>query len=96
MHPSTSLTVWMPSTALEVDLGTVRVDVWDLPVADVLPERIGVPWEVTSQSPVSIFFECKKLVVTSGDGYVILPFELNLGQCENRKTIIECSTGPSL
>lgn len=48
MHPSTSLTVWMPSTALEVGLGPVSVDVWDLPVLDVLPEHIGAT--TTAQS----------------------------------------------
>ena len=58
-HPSASLSVWTPSPVLEVDLGTVRVDDRDLAVVNVLPERIGVPWKVTSQSPVSIFFECK-------------------------------------
>ena len=60
MHPSTSLPVWMTSTAPGVDLGPVSVDGWDLPVVDVLPELFGVPWEVASQSPVSSCFHVPK------------------------------------
>ena len=59
---STSLTVWMTSTVLEVDLGRVSVDVWTYlwwMSSQNLLERLGKLQGSHLFHPVSIFFNVK-------------------------------------